>query len=209
MELQNYKKGVIDFYDIQRIVETHFNMLQGSLILRTKKTIIVLPRQIAQNWCWHYKFMFNWSLSEIGKNLGDVDHATILHAHKTIDNAIYSGYVYEQMKVLDHVLIINEKIYAFYTSKIQKKTMDPRIKTIRESVRSISKNEILSHAGMAQSTKSIYNGQPVMRGMFKNEQNRTGNNCGPHETNQSCRSLRYAERYIWRTIRRRKFSINV
>jgi chromosomal replication initiator protein len=71
----------VDF--IQRIVCDYFGLEVDALHSKTRKREIVQARQIAM---FFSKDMTNSSLSTIGAKIGNKDHATVLHACKTIKN---------------------------------------------------------------------------------------------------------------------------
>ena len=69
--------------DIKKIIEAHFQLPKGSLEQRTRKRSIVQPRQIAMVIS---KLKTKYSLAIIGSEIGEKDHATVLHAIKTVVN---------------------------------------------------------------------------------------------------------------------------
>jgi chromosomal replication initiator protein len=73
----------VDF--IQKIVCDYFGLEVNALHSKTRKREIVQARQIAM---YFSKSMTNSSLSTIGAKIGNKDHATVLHACKTINNLI-------------------------------------------------------------------------------------------------------------------------
>lgn len=73
----------VDF--IQKIVCDYFGIEVDALQSKTRKREIVQARQIAM---YFSKCMTNSSLSTIGAKIGNKDHATVLHACKTINNLI-------------------------------------------------------------------------------------------------------------------------
>lgn len=68
---------------IQKIVADYFNMPVESLQLKTRKREIVQARQIAM---YFSKDLTEASLASIGAQIGQKNHATVLHAHKTVNN---------------------------------------------------------------------------------------------------------------------------
>ncbi|MDG5798771.1 chromosomal replication initiator protein DnaA [Marinilabiliaceae bacterium ANBcel2] len=73
----------VDF--IQKTVCHYYGLQPENLQSRTRKREIVQARQIAM---YFSKNMTNSSLSAIGSKIGKKDHATVLHACKTITNLI-------------------------------------------------------------------------------------------------------------------------
>lgn len=70
---------------IKNIVCSHFNMAHEVLISKSRKREIVQARQMAM---YLAKFNTRESLQSIGKNIGKRDHATVLHACKTVTNLL-------------------------------------------------------------------------------------------------------------------------
>ena len=68
---------------ICRTVEEYFNLPEGSIQIKTRKREIVERRQIAM---YFSKKLTMSSLSFIGSQIGKKDHATVLHACKTVNN---------------------------------------------------------------------------------------------------------------------------
>ena len=67
----------------KKSVFKHYNILPEMADSTTRKREIVLARQIAMTLS---KENTEESLATIAKNIGDMDHATVLHAVKTIHN---------------------------------------------------------------------------------------------------------------------------
>jgi len=80
---QNKHEITIDY--IQKIVCDYFNMPVDSLQSKTRKREVVQARQIAM---FFSKNMTKSSLASIGSQIGRKDHATVLHACKTVNNLI-------------------------------------------------------------------------------------------------------------------------
>lgn len=80
---QNKQEITIDY--IQKIVCDYFNMPVDSLQSKTRKREVVQARQIAM---FFSKNMTKSSLASIGSQIGRKDHATVLHACKTVNNLI-------------------------------------------------------------------------------------------------------------------------
>jgi chromosomal replication initiator protein len=82
--VKNVKKEIsIDY--IQKVVSNYFQMDVDTLKSQTRKRHIVQARQLAM---YFSKKLTKSSLANIGSQIGDRDHATVLHACKTVDNLI-------------------------------------------------------------------------------------------------------------------------
>ena len=82
--IKNTKKEIsIDY--IQKIVCSYFNIGVDQLQSRTRKREIVQARQVAM---FFSKSLTKSSLATIGSQIGGKDHATVLHACKTVNNLI-------------------------------------------------------------------------------------------------------------------------
>jgi chromosomal replication initiator protein len=68
---------------IQKVVSKYFDMDVATLQSKTRKRHIVQARQLAM---FFSKRMTKASLASIGTQIGKRDHATVLHACKTVDN---------------------------------------------------------------------------------------------------------------------------
>ena len=80
--VKNTKREVsIDY--IQKIVSDYFQMDVDTLQSKTRKRDIVQARQLAM---FFAKKFTKASLASIGSQIGKRDHATVLHACKTVDN---------------------------------------------------------------------------------------------------------------------------
>jgi chromosomal replication initiator protein len=80
---QSKHEITIDY--IQKIVCDYFNMPVDSLQSKTRKREVVQARQIAM---FFSKTLTKSSLTSIGTQIGQKDHATVLHACKTVNNLI-------------------------------------------------------------------------------------------------------------------------
>jgi chromosomal replication initiator protein len=78
---QAKREITIDF--IQKVVCDYFDMNVDVLKSKTRKREIVQARQIAM---YFSKNLTSSSLSTIGSVIGGKDHATVLHAYKTVNN---------------------------------------------------------------------------------------------------------------------------
>ncbi len=82
--VKNVKRELsIDY--IQKTVSEYFQLDTDTLKSKTRKRHIVQARQLAM---FFAKKFTKASLANIGAQIGDRDHATVLHACKTIDNLI-------------------------------------------------------------------------------------------------------------------------
>ncbi len=98
--VKNTKREIsIDY--IQKIVCDYFNMPVENLKSKTRKREIVQARQIAM---FFAKNLTKSSLATIGSLIGGKDHATVLHACKTVNN-----------------LIDTDKRFRVYIEEIEKK----------------------------------------------------------------------------------------
>ncbi len=80
--VKNTKREVsIDY--IQKVVSDYFEMDVATLQSKTRKRHIVQARQLAM---FFAKKLTKASLASIGSQIGKRDHATVLHACKTVDN---------------------------------------------------------------------------------------------------------------------------
>lgn len=70
---------------IQKIVCDYFNMSVEMMKSKTRRREVVQARQIAM---FFAKNMTKSSLATIGMNCGGKDHATVLHAYRTVNNLI-------------------------------------------------------------------------------------------------------------------------
>jgi len=68
---------------ISKVVCDYFNLSVDSLQAKTRKREIVQARQITM---YFSKNMTKYSLASIGAQIGNKDHATVLHACKTVNN---------------------------------------------------------------------------------------------------------------------------
>ena len=87
---------------IQKVVCDYFNLQAEAITSKTRKREIVQARQIAM---YFAKNMTKLSLATIGSQIGGKDHATVLHACKTVNNLIdtdrqFKGYIEEIEKKL-------------------------------------------------------------------------------------------------------------
>lgn len=87
---------------IQKVVCNYFGMSVDKLNSKTRKREVVQARQIAM---YFAKNMTKSSLAIIGANIGGKDHATVLHACKTVKNLIDTN-----KRFKDNIDEIDEKL---------------------------------------------------------------------------------------------------
>ena len=84
--VKNTKREVsIDY--IQKVVSDYFQMDVATLQSKTRRRHIVQARQLAMYFAKKYT---KASLASIGNQIGKRDHATVLHACKTVDNLTFT-----------------------------------------------------------------------------------------------------------------------
>ena len=82
--IKNTKREIsIDY--IQKVVCNYYNITTDSLKSKTRKREIVQARQVAM---YFSKNLTKSSLATIGSQIGGKDHATVLHACKTVNNLV-------------------------------------------------------------------------------------------------------------------------
>jgi len=82
--VKNVKREIsIDY--IQKVVSDYFQLDIETLKSKTRKRHVVQARQLAM---FFAKKFTKASLANIGSQIGDRDHATVLHACKTVDNLV-------------------------------------------------------------------------------------------------------------------------
>ena len=104
--ISNYfvnRKKLLKTADVKRFVEEYFYMEPGQIDIKTRKSEILIPRQIAM---YFSKILTKDSLSNIGNQLGGKDHATVLNAHKRISNL----YETKDKRIVKYVDEIEENI---------------------------------------------------------------------------------------------------
>lgn len=84
-EIVTSKDKVISSNFIQETVAKYFNIDAKDLVGSKKSNDIVFPRQIAMYLC---RVVPQLSLPQIGKDFGNRDHTTVMHACKKIENEI-------------------------------------------------------------------------------------------------------------------------
>jgi len=78
----------IKHYDIQALVANKFDITKDQLTCRSRKRETALPRQVSMYMHEKRKERFCMSLDHIGEIHGGFDHATVIHAKKTVQNLI-------------------------------------------------------------------------------------------------------------------------
>lgn len=96
VEVEYFKKHPIQDMDIESIRQTvcnYFKIEESVLDICTRKREVVLGRQV----CMYFsKKNTKNSLTTIGRNLGNKDHATVLHAYKTVQNLIDTDKIFKR-----------------------------------------------------------------------------------------------------------------
>ena len=71
--------------EIIDIVANHFGMDRKTILSKSRKTEILIPRQIAT---WLVRTKLNIGLVKIGEIFGGQDHTTVINSIRAIDNEI-------------------------------------------------------------------------------------------------------------------------
>lgn len=82
-DLSSYEKKSITIDDIIKVVADYYGVEVSAINTRSRKREVVLVRQVAMFLAKKY---LDISTSKIGQYVGNRDHATVLHACKTITN---------------------------------------------------------------------------------------------------------------------------
>ena len=82
-DFSDYEKKTITIDDIIKTVSDYYGIECNAINTRSRKREVVLVRQVAM---YLAKKHLDMSTSKIGKYIGDRDHATVLHACKTVAN---------------------------------------------------------------------------------------------------------------------------
>jgi|GEM_PF-6018968 len=91
--------------DIKQTVYRILEVRQSEVESRSRKRECVLPRQIAMYFIHKFK-KFGWSLAVIGWSVGRRDHATVLHAIKTINNLMDTDTLFrDRIRYIEYQLI--------------------------------------------------------------------------------------------------------
>ncbi len=98
--VKNPKRDVNVPY-IRRAVSGYFNLSEDSLLAKTRKREIVQARQIAM---YFSREITKSSLAAIGAQIGNKDHATVLHACRTVENLMETDkkfqYIIEELRAI-------------------------------------------------------------------------------------------------------------
>ncbi len=98
---KDIKEISIDY--IQKVVCDYFKIPVDSIQSETRKREIVQARQVAM---FFAKGLTKSSLATIGAQIGGKDHATVLHACKTVNNLCDTELIYmNQIKDIEKILI--------------------------------------------------------------------------------------------------------
>ena len=81
------KQGNMSMEIIQRVVAEDYHLTPNDLKGKKKSAGIVKPRHMAIYLC---RELTEYSLTEIGQAFGDLDHTTVLHSHRIIEEEIRS-----------------------------------------------------------------------------------------------------------------------
>jgi chromosomal replication initiator protein len=71
--------------DIQRLITREYNITRGDLLSARRSANVVRPRQIAM---YLAKTLTSRSLTDIGRQFGDRDHTTVIHAVQKINTQV-------------------------------------------------------------------------------------------------------------------------
>lgn len=94
--VENYVKKTVrkvSIDEIQQVVSDYFKMDVATLQSKTRKRHVVQARQLAMFFAKKYT---EASLASIGSQIGQRDHATVLHACKTVDNLFQTDKKFRQ-----------------------------------------------------------------------------------------------------------------
>ncbi len=79
---------------IKKKVSSFFNLTEANLVAKTRKREIVQARQIAM---FFSRELTQTSLASIGAQIGNKDHATVLHSCKTVENLMETDKMFRQL----------------------------------------------------------------------------------------------------------------
>lgn len=83
---------------IDRIVCRNFNITTDQLHIRTRRREVCNARQVCMWWLCKYETLKLWQIGELyGPADKAFDHATVLHAKKTVDNLIATDRNFRQL----------------------------------------------------------------------------------------------------------------
>ncbi|MDR0661480.1 MAG: chromosomal replication initiator protein DnaA [Prevotellaceae bacterium] len=92
----------VSITEIQKSVCSYFGLSTEAMTSKTRKREIVQARQIAMYFC---RSLTKTSLASIGAQIGGKDHATVLHACKTVEDLVETDKLFRQ-----HVTEIEKRI---------------------------------------------------------------------------------------------------
>jgi len=89
----------LTIHNIKLIVYKHFNMTEQQVDVPSRKGELVKARQIAMAIAYTLsdEYKMHWSLNDIAYEIGKRDHATVLHAKKTVRNQRDTNRKYDEM----------------------------------------------------------------------------------------------------------------
>ena len=120
---------VIDIEYIIKVVCQYFGITKEEMFLNTRKREIVQARKIAM---FYAKKITKLSLADIGNNIGGKDHATVLHACKTVnDNCDTDAFYKFKVDEIAHKLDPQNNKQPALVNPIQKYRLQ-NIKIIRQ-----------------------------------------------------------------------------
>lgn len=108
VKIQSEVTNTISVYDVIHLVTDHTKINLDVILTKTRKREVVVARQIIFYFLRKYS---NLSTTAIGKQFNK-DHATVLHANKTINNLKDSD-----KKFATNIQLIEDKIIAIINSK--------------------------------------------------------------------------------------------
>ena len=111
--VKNIKKEITVEY-IQEIVSEYFQLSIEELQSKTRKRHVVQARQLAMFFAKKYTKL---SLANIGKSIGKRDHATVLHACKTVDNLNETDKQFRKF-LSDLTTKINNRYFSYHKKEI-------------------------------------------------------------------------------------------
>jgi hypothetical protein len=117
---------------ITDVVEKYFNLRRGSCQKNTKKRDIVTARQISMYFARKYDVA---SLAKIGAFIGGKDHATVLHAKRTVEDLMFSS-----RKFREDIEALEPKIRRIFDhqEKLRKKQEERMKFNLLNQIREIS-----------------------------------------------------------------------
>jgi chromosomal replication initiator protein len=86
---------------IQKVVSDYFGVPVGEIFTSTRKREVVIVRQVAMYFAKKYTDL---SLAQIGEKCGNKDHATVLHAIRTVNNMRETNKIFrEKLEEIDKI----------------------------------------------------------------------------------------------------------